>query len=133
MAIPNRSKAMTGVDLITAERRRQIEQEGWPPEHDDEHDDASLALAAICYAAPRHVYVADVFANGVQFRDPWPHSWALYHDKRFAYLAGRKNPGTELPGPETYTHQQRISLLVKAGALIAAEIDRLERAESKSE
>ena len=28
---------MTGVELIAAERQRQIEVEGWTPEHDDAH------------------------------------------------------------------------------------------------
>jgi len=31
---------------VLAERRRQIEAEGWTPEHDDEHDAGALALAA---------------------------------------------------------------------------------------
>jgi hypothetical protein len=118
---------MSGVDLIAAERRRQIEQEGWTPEHDNEHDDASLALAAICYAAPQRIYVIDLLATGFRVRDPWPRSWAEYHDKRFTCQESQKLPSNVPPDPETYTHQERISFLVKAGALIAAEIDRLER------
>jgi len=36
---------------IAAERRRQIEDEGWTPEHDDdEHGDGDLARAAASYA-----------------------------------------------------------------------------------
>lgn len=35
---------------VLAERRRQIEAEGWTPEHDDEHKGGQLALAAACYA-----------------------------------------------------------------------------------
>jgi hypothetical protein len=38
---------------VMAERRRQVEQEGWTPGHDDTHDDGSLALAAVCYAHPK--------------------------------------------------------------------------------
>ncbi len=34
---------------IAAERRRQIEAEGWTPEHDDEHDDGEMFVAAQCY------------------------------------------------------------------------------------
>ncbi len=41
----------TGVELIAAERQRQMTAEGWTHEHDDEHDDGSLATAAACYAA----------------------------------------------------------------------------------
>lgn len=35
-----------GIQLIAEERVRQIEQEGWTPEHDDEHADGELAIAA---------------------------------------------------------------------------------------
>src|SRR5690606_39870520 len=35
---------------VLAERRRQIEAEGWTPEHDDEHSTQELAFAAACYA-----------------------------------------------------------------------------------
>ncbi|MEG2267851.1 MAG: DUF550 domain-containing protein, partial [Acinetobacter sp.] len=34
---------------IIAERQRQISEEGWTPEHDDEHDKGELAMAAVCY------------------------------------------------------------------------------------
>ena len=42
----------TGIELITKERQRQIEVEGWTKEHDAEHTNDSLALAAVCYALP---------------------------------------------------------------------------------
>lgn len=35
---------------VLAERRRQIEAEGWTPEHDDEHSNGELSDAAGCYA-----------------------------------------------------------------------------------
>ncbi|MGV7154880.1 hypothetical protein ACWA33_18595, partial [Pseudomonas aeruginosa] len=35
---------------VQAERRRQIEGEGWTPEHDDEHDNGEMARTAACYA-----------------------------------------------------------------------------------
>lgn len=41
---------MTGIELIAEERRRQIEQEGYTPEHDDAQRDGELAHAAACYA-----------------------------------------------------------------------------------
>ena len=40
------TQAASGADLIAAERRRQIEAEGWTPEHDAEHGGESLAIAA---------------------------------------------------------------------------------------
>ena len=87
-----------GVNLIEAERERQIYQEGWTEEHDDKHVNNELALAAACYAVP------DVFSQGY-----WPPTWDL----------------------SWYKPTTRIRDLVKAGALIAAEIERLQRIELK--
>jgi hypothetical protein len=39
----------------------------------------------------------------------------------------RTNSGNVPPDPTTYSRKERIDLLIKAGALIAAEIDRLRR------
>lgn len=38
-------------DLL-AERRRQVESEGWTTEHDDQHINYEMAHAAACYAFP---------------------------------------------------------------------------------
>jgi len=40
----------TGAGLIAAERRRQVEVEGWTMEHDREHGSRRIELAADCYA-----------------------------------------------------------------------------------
>jgi len=40
----------TGSGLITAERLRQAEVEGWTAEHDREHGSRRIELAADCYA-----------------------------------------------------------------------------------
>lgn len=117
----------TGAEMIAAERQRQIEKEGWTPEHDDEHDDSSLLLAAICYAAPVRIYVRDDYAQSIEFRDPWPKSWSEGWDKRGSYGDAYER-GNGIASPDSYTHKERIDLLTKAGALIAAEIDRLQRA-----
>ena len=89
---------MTGIDLIKQERERQIYSEGWSSEHDDEHTNNELALAAVCYALP-----------GTYLSSNWPSTW----DKKW------------------YKPTTRIKDLTKAGALIAAEIDRLLRIEIK--
>lgn len=115
----------TGIELIKAERKRQIEKEGWTPDHDDEHGDGSLALVAALYAAPVRLYERLTYALGVEFHDPWPESWDPVWDKRTEYGDDSSNG---VPDPETYTPEERLDLLVKAGALIAAEIDRLQRA-----
>lgn len=115
---------MSGAELIVAERRRQIEVEGWTAEHDDEHAADELVWAAICYAAPDDVFVAENLdaepgSVDVRLRDPWPSSWDRKWDKRgrFSRLDSYKNP-----------FGGRIRALTIAGALIAAEIDRLKRA-----
>jgi hypothetical protein len=103
---------MRGIDRIAAERQRQIEQEGWTPEHDDEHTDGSLAAAAACYARPMAITVT---AEGARIDEPddcdlpvgWPEFW-----------------DSDWWKPE----DTPIRRLEKAGALIAAEIDRLLRA-----
>ena len=95
----------TGIELIAEERQRQIEVEGWTKEHDAEHTNDSLALAAVCYAMPselRHYSYCPLRKERVPDFWPWAKSWWK-------------------PCPE-----DRIRELVKAGALIAAEIDRLQ-------
>ena len=124
---------MTGAELIAKERRRQIEKEGWTAEHDDEHADGSLALAAVCYATPVKLYERAGLLAGLAFVDPWPESWDTKWDKRYCYGENREGEdndgGNTLPDPETYSEEERLDLLVKAGALIAAEIDRRTRAQ----
>ncbi len=106
---------MTGAQRIASERQRQIDEEGWTPEHDDQHRDRELAWAAISYAVPDGSEVCRVFKSsfrGLQLKDTWPELWSSVWDKR------------PLPGHST---TKRIRALERAGALIAAEIDRLLR------
>ena len=112
-----------GVSMIAAERARQIAEEGYSAEHDDEHESGDMALAAALYAAPELLFARRDFAAGVTFTDPFP--WR--YDKRFGCGEAKENPGNVLPCPSTYTDEERTGLLVKAGALIAAEVDRLLR------
>lgn len=95
-----------GVALIAAERQRHMAVEGWTPEHDDEHAHNELATAAACYAAPELCGYEDDCGTKPRkaILGHWP--WGVQWWK---------------PG-------DRIRELVKAGALIAAEIDRLKRA-----
>jgi hypothetical protein len=113
-----RSQEITGGAIadIAAERKRQIEKEGWSIEHDDDHDDGSLAKAAGCYALHAGgvkdiVGKLEDHGTGVRGRTlekiprHWPWSAAWWKPKR--------NPRKDL---------------VRAGALIVAEIERLDRA-----
>lgn len=104
----------TGVERIAAERKRQVEQEGFDEAHDAQHPDGSMSAAAACYAMDEPIYIKDDYANGCDFKDPWP--WDVRFDKR-------PRDGNVI----VYTHafDERLALLTKAGALIAAEIDNL--------
>lgn len=114
-----------GVEKIAAERERQVREEGWTPEHDDEHGWGQMALVAALFATPVKLYEQAHFANEVVYRDPWP--WEQCWDKRFRCGERRVNPGNVVPDPATYGDEEAVDLLAKAGALIAAEIDRRER------
>jgi cell pole-organizing protein PopZ len=93
------------INDIVAERRRQIEAEGWTPEHDDAHDDGEMAHAAACYAN----HSAD------QIRD---------------HVCPPGDPPMDWPwDDESWRPSTRRRDLVKAAALIVAEIERLDRAE----
>lgn len=84
---------------VIAERQRQQSVEGWMPEHDDEHCNGELAMAAVCYINE----TGTVNRNGGKpWGWPWDASW-------WKPNARRRN-------------------LVKAGALILAEIERIDRA-----
>ena len=114
-----------GVARIARERLRQRREEGYTMAHDrEEHGDGSLAMAAACYAAPERIYVVRDFAHGRQYVDPFP-SWGRGADKRFAYGENKRLSSNVPTDPSTYTEEERLDLLIKAGALIAAEIDRI--------
>ena len=96
-------KAKTGAELIAAERRRQIKGEKFGVIHDDAHTAGELAWAAACYAAGENIVVSSRAPSS------WPFS--LGWDKRKKH--------------------SRIRRLIIAGALCAAEIDRLQRLEAR--
>lgn len=87
---------------VLAERRRQIEAEGWTPEHDDEHSVGEMAKAAACYALVSAGFNPDATINVW----PWHRRWWKPSDTRCN--------------------------LVKAAALILAEIERLDRARGET-
>lgn len=92
---------------IVAERRRQIIEEGWTAEKDDTYNSCGeLARAAACYAMSACHLGAYRWPAGL-IRELWPfadHWWKPKGDRED---------------------------LVRAGALIIAEIDRLDRAEAR--
>lgn len=97
-----------GAEWIAEERHRQMEKEGWDASHDAIHTGFELTKAAICYAASAaEICVKEVTEehfDGDQTEGLWPFNCCF--DKR-----GK--------------HSQLKKLAI-AGALIAAEIDRLQ-------
>lgn len=99
-----------GIELITEERQRQIEAEGFGSEHDSQYDGSELAWAACYYAMPCLIFkgcscgsMYAVTPDRIFAETGWDSAWA----KRQGFSG------------------DRVRDLVKAGALIAAEIDRL--------
>jgi len=102
----------SGVFDIALERARQINQEGWTRGHDMTHVMDELALAAAVYAIPHAKRVVEVERHGCApislSKLLWP-----FDDKWFK------------PAERPHRFNERLRELAKAGALIAAEIDRL--------
>jgi hypothetical protein len=96
---------MNGIQLIAAERTRQVEDEGWTSAHDDGHDAMQMSSAAICYILRAQDRVLE---PATEVPHPWGWPWG---------------------GRDWKPSNDPIRDLVKAGALIAAEIDRLQRKE----
>lgn len=99
---------------MLAERRRQVEAEGWTPKHDDEHDKGEMARAAACYAL---------------------HAGSCFAWRADAYQSAKPHEGNPAAQDSLWpwdmqwwkpTTPRRD--LVKAGALILAELERLDRA-----
>jgi hypothetical protein len=95
---------MTGSELIAEKVRTNREHKGYTAEHDDVHDEGELCAASVCYL-----------------------------DRAWLQIQ-QKSPRQESP-PYIWPFEQNawnpsddpVRNLVHAGALIAAEIDRLKR------
>lgn len=106
---------------VARERERQMEAEGWTPEHDDTHNEGEMARAAASYAyvSRLNATVREIgsmpstfnrnypeWVNVKTIARMWPWDW-----KWFKPTTPRRD-------------------LIKAAALIIAEIERLDRAAS---
>ncbi len=109
---------MKAIEMIAAERERQIKEEGFDAEHDtdDLHQTGELAMAACYYAWPdNHI----TFALRLK-------------EQNTIVLSGALSVSTDVLFPRIWNPcwakrdgKPRLRQLVVAGALIAAEIDRL--------
>ncbi len=106
---------------VLAERKRQMEVEGWTPEHDDEHAMGELAMAAALYVAPEPIFV--------------------HRDAEDAFLSGNTGDrGDRRLHPEGHYRawpfdeepklKSRRDNLVRGIALALADLERLDRVEA---
>lgn len=96
---------MSALDDVATERRRQIENEGWSVDHDDKHERGEMALAAACYAIhsadETATYAPPYIEDALAEYWPWDRKW--------------------------WKPKERRHDLVRAAALLIAEIERLDR------
>jgi hypothetical protein len=102
--LPLRGPLPPALNDIALERRRQVDEEGWTAEHDDSHGLGQMALGAAAYAVWASFTLDPIQALGDIALKLWPWSSGWWKPK----------------GPRRD--------LVRAGALIVAEIERLDRA-----
>lgn len=88
---------------VIVERRRQVSQEGFTAEHDDRHTNGVIAMAAMCYTHPS------------------------------AILSLQKEPPCAWPwGRKCWKPKDYHTNLVKATALLLAELERIMRIEKRA-
>lgn len=128
----------TGSELIAAERERQITQEGWTPEHDDQHHHGQLARAAFVYEVAAGMVekgASTVRIEGALLSSwPWQREWFKGPQTvKYDGQAGARGLSDEsaTAGIRQVTPEERrqeaIRALEKSGALYLAERDRLQR------
>lgn len=105
----------TVIGDITRERQRQVEEEGWSLAHDDEHGDGELATAAACYALEPSERAMEGGHWTYGGRDPELSKWVGSRPQLWPWRADWWRPSS------------RRRDLIKAAALIVAEIERLDR------
>ena len=92
----NTENRKKSIDWICEERERQVTEEGYSSEHDAAHDHGELALAASAYACAEY---ADYHSMPIDIIWPW--------------------------GDQSFKPMSHLENLIKAGALILAEIERI--------
>lgn len=107
-----------GIELIADERQRQIEKEGFDKKHDEQNEFEDMVKAALYYAEAA-IFAFDfgeserceeLMREGACFKNSFPYYW----DRKWCKPS--RNP---------------IRNLEKAGALIAACIDKIQEQQTK--
>lgn len=103
----------TGIELIAEERQRQIDVEGYSEQHDSQHKTSEFVYAAIAYIESAKIGIS---------------SLELWNDDASTILARKTEMGKAcMPWKGAFKASTDVRDLVKAGALIAAAIDRLQK------
>ena len=100
-----------GIDLIAEERQRQIDVEGYNQQHDSQHKVSELIYAAIAYLESAKV--------GVNCAE-------MGNTNEDEIMMRKVGMGIHYPFGWDFKPSTNVRDLVKAGALIAAAIDRIE-------
>lgn len=103
---------LDGISTITAERLRHFTTEGWTDAHDDEHDCSELAMAAAAYCWAGQLAASMEVDDDAEMKRWMPDYWPW-------------SPDWWKPSADPVRN------LAKAGGLIAAEIDRLQRSAAR--
>lgn len=103
----------TGIELIAEERQRQIDVEGYSEQHDSQHKTSEFIYAALAYIESARIGV---------------HCLELGNDDVSSILERKTEWGNAcIPWKGAFKASTDVRDLVKAGALIAAAIDRLQK------
>jgi hypothetical protein len=101
------------LDDVVAERKRQIETEGWDTKHDDAYSENELIRAASCY-------VEHVVAR-------W---WVLHRNEGLLRYQKTETPANWPWDAKWWKPKDPRRDLIRAAALIVAEIERIDRRNS---
>lgn len=126
----------TGIELIAEERQRQIDVEGWTAEHDMEHKTFEMSAAAACYIAKN----ISKKLEDINHTNQSPLAeFKVYDFGESGFMINNGDRGDRRVRKAGWVNgwpwaakwfkpsDDPIRNLVKAGALIAAEIDRLQK------
>lgn len=110
------------IEDVLAERQRQIQQEGWSVAHDDEHDAGDLCCAGAAYALNAGCVLNP---QSQQPLDGAPEFWPWHDTDDVSGGRGETPVLTQVPAWWKPKDPRRD--LVRAAALIIAEIERIDR------
>jgi hypothetical protein len=118
----------SGIELIAEERERQINVEGWDKFHDEDHGAMQLTGAAACYAANAINKYCGKKKASFQYKFPAEINSLVNDGDRGDRKLDKGGWRDGWPWDEAWDKREKHDILrslVIAGALIAAEIDRI--------